>query len=337
MFTIPDALVTFWRKRDAERQAEGLAPVARMGAADFRRIEAIWRAALPEPYKRFMATFGAVEFPDAFCVFEYRRPEPSGATRVAQGDIASMATAETLELAHRHLIANPDNASGKPFFPPDMLCFAGSAGTDQILLELGTATPRIWYWQDSNEAFGEPGNTQLGFVADSFEAFLGILRPLDHHRPAPDPAAGASTGTPLTPDAIDSVEQLAHARLPDSYRAFLSTTGPMAFDPPRDLTYERTEDGMTVVSRVSVGELLGADAIRAALERWFGPDTGDYLPAGFLPIALDASGLPILMGFGEDAGIWYLSGRVAHPWSAADRPLLHRLRPDFPGFASALR
>jgi len=34
VFTIPDALVTFWRKRDAERQAEGLAPVARMGAAD---------------------------------------------------------------------------------------------------------------------------------------------------------------------------------------------------------------------------------------------------------------------------------------------------------------
>lgn len=136
-----------------------------------------------------------------------------------------MASVEVLEIAHRHLIADPDNETGEPFFPPNMLCFAGNAGTDQLLLELGTATPRVWFWKDSNDAFGQNDNRHLGFVADTFDDFINTLRPSDYASAASTETRTPPVCTPQTPAEIDGIEEMAGISLPAAYRTFLATRG----------------------------------------------------------------------------------------------------------------
>ncbi|MEZ5713826.1 MAG: SMI1/KNR4 family protein [Paracoccaceae bacterium] len=334
MFTIPDNVLAFWTERNAERQASGREPVMAMSAEDFRRIETVWGFPLPEAYKRFLSTYGPVEFPDGFSVFDYVGHAPDGGERVLQGDISCMVSAEALESAHRHLIADPDNETDEPFFPPNMLCFAGSTGTDQLLLELGTATPRVWFWEDSNDAFGRNDNRHLGFVAETFEAFIDNLRSNDAAAPAETPRAPVCQ--PQTTHQIDAIEQIAGLPLPASYREFLATMGQTSFDPPRQVGYEYPDEGSIAVSAVGVDEIFGHDTMRKALDHWWGPSAGQFLPPGFLPIGLGVGFQPLLLGFGGAAGIWSLSETVTHPWGPDDQPHLHLIRPDFESFVAAL-
>lgn len=335
MFTIPDKVLAFWQDRNVQRQAAGREPAMAMGAEEFSRIESVWGFALPEAYKRFLATYGAVEFPEAFSVFDYVRKAPDGGEHRSEGDISCMATADALERAYHNLIADPDNETEEPFFPSNMLCFAGSTGTDQLLLELGAGTPRIWFWEDSNDAFGQGDNRYLGFVADRFEDFINNLRPSDDvyaELEAPPPPVCQ----PQTPSQIDAIARMAGAPLPAAYRDFLATSGRASFDPPRQVGYEYPDGGMIVVSAISVDEILGHDQISMALEHWWGPASGQILPPGFLPIGLTSAFQPLLMGFGEAAGIWYLPEPPPAAWGPGDQSCLHLIRPDFESFAAAL-
>ncbi len=335
MFTIPDDVLVFWKNRNAERRTSGRELVRLMDAEDFRRIESVWGFALPEAYKRFLATYGAVEFPEAFSVFDYVRKSSDGEEHRSEGDISCMATAEALERAHYYLIADPDNETEEPFFPPNMLCFAGSSGTDQLLLELGTATPRVWFWEDSNDAFGQGENRHLGFVANSFEDFVNNLRPSDDVFPEQS-ASVPPVYQAQTPSQIDAIARMAGAPLPAAYRDFLATSGHTRFDPPRQVNYEYPDDGMIAVSAIAVDELLGLDQISMALEHWWGPASGQILPPGFLPIGLTSTFQPLLMGFGEVEGIWYLPEPPPPAWGPEDSSRLHLIRPDFESFAAAL-
>lgn len=82
MFSIPRKVLSFWQDQDAQRQAAGREPAMAISAEEFRRIESVWGFALPEAYKRFLATYGAVEFPEAFSVFDYVRKASDGKSAV---------------------------------------------------------------------------------------------------------------------------------------------------------------------------------------------------------------------------------------------------------------
>lgn len=175
----PTPLAAYWDQRNSERIAAGRAPFERLTAADFAQIEATWGYPLPDAYKSFVSIYGCVDFPDAFSGFTYVYARENGPRQEYQGDIAFLNGKDRLLGAHRHLIADPDNDTEEPFFPRFMLPFGNSAGSDLILLELGSDTPRVWYWEDQGDAFGRGDNMLLGYVAPSFEAFLAALRPYE--------------------------------------------------------------------------------------------------------------------------------------------------------------
>jgi hypothetical protein len=177
MFKISAATLEFWKQRDAENLADGFEPSKRMGPDDFRRIEALWGFPLPEAYKEFQSRYGSVEFPDFFCAFDYVYQRETGPKHVHSATIRSATGLETLEMNHKYLIVDPDNETEEPFFPPFMLPFGSDPGTNAILLELGSDTPRVWFWEDQSDAFGRGDNIILGFVANSLEEFINNLRP----------------------------------------------------------------------------------------------------------------------------------------------------------------
>ena len=184
MFNISAATHEFWKQRDAETLADGFEASKRMGPDDFHRIEALWGFPLPEAYKEFQRRYGSVEFPDAFCAFDYvyqreTGPEEREPKHVHTATLRSVTPIETLEMNHQHLIKDPDNETEEPFFPPFMMPFGSDPGTNQILIELGSDTPRIWFWEDQSDAFGRGDNIILGLVANSLEEFINTLRPAE--------------------------------------------------------------------------------------------------------------------------------------------------------------
>lgn len=141
------------------------------------------------------------------------------------------------------------------------------------------------------------------------------------------------SGTPQSDADLDAVSALVGAPLPPAYRRLMMSLGATVFDPPREIRYTFTDfDGVERLSAVAVLEWLGRAQIETALTRWFGDASGAYLPPGTLPIALDGVFNPVLLGFGDHAGVWYLPEPAGHPWSSADDHLLHLLRVDFDSF-----
>lgn len=177
MLQIPDKVLEFWRKDDEDRRARGWSVSQRMGPVEFARIEKLWGFPLPPAYKEFQSKYGSVVFPDFFCAFDYSYQIDDTARHVHPATINSVLDIEGVEARHRYLIDDPDNETEEPFFPPFMLPFAGDPGTNEILLELGSETPRIWFWEEQSDAFGRGDNQILGFVANSIEEFLAALRP----------------------------------------------------------------------------------------------------------------------------------------------------------------
>lgn len=57
-----------------------------------------------------------------------------------------------------------------------MLYFANSADTNQIMLELGSDMPRVWFREDQSDAFGLGDNICRRLVANLLEEFSNNLR-----------------------------------------------------------------------------------------------------------------------------------------------------------------
>lgn len=125
---------------------------------------------------------------------------------------------------------------------------------------------------------------------------------------------------------IAAIEALVGAPLPAAYRDWFGRVGAIRFDPPRSLVYSYLDAGMEAVSSIAVSELFGLSGIQTALQSWWGPERGEYLPPGSLPIGLDGAFCPILLRIKGRTGIWYLPEAVTHPWGPEDEAKLHLLR-----------
>lgn len=174
MFEIKSDTQRSFDEYEIELKSKGR-QLGRMTPEDFARIEGLWQHPLPEAYKTFMETYGPVPFPDV--------GQSSTSYVYKEGDFeqsfacqfTGFVDFETLALNHRYLLDDTDNDTGGPFFPTNMLSFGGDPGQNKFLLELGTDTPRVWFWEDQPDAWGSGNNTRLGLVADNLVTFINTL------------------------------------------------------------------------------------------------------------------------------------------------------------------
>lgn len=174
MFDLKPETLKFFKAHIVERAESGY-PVTQMGLAEFQAIEALWGYALPDAYKAFQMEFGDTAFPDegqSRTTYIYKE---NGFEQGFECVFGGFSNVSTLQTGHQHLIADPDNETETPFFPPHMLPFGSDPGTNLFLLELGTETPAIWFWEDQYDAWGEGDNTRLGYIAPDLSTFIKRL------------------------------------------------------------------------------------------------------------------------------------------------------------------
>lgn len=174
MFELDQQTLEAWAAQ-ADNTPEQGGPPEIMGPKEFAEIEGVYGARLPEAYKTFMSTYGAVQFTDAIPRnFQYLYEE-GPKKQYFQGHIQGFVNTETLMLFFVNLLEEPDNEEEEPFFPRNMLPFASNMDQDCILLELSQDTPRIWYWEDNPYGWGHGSNTRLGYIAPDLKTFIENL------------------------------------------------------------------------------------------------------------------------------------------------------------------
>lgn len=182
MFEIPKDVEERWSKQRAEVTARGTPRVARFTDAEIADIESLFGQSLPDDYKQFVRSFGGAVFYDNTAedveaipyrfIYTYKTGDFS---KDFEGVISAINPPKTITDAHKYMIDDPDNETETSFFPPNMLPFAGDLEQNYLLLELGTDTPRVWFWEDKPDAWGQEDNTLVGFVAESFAAFINMV------------------------------------------------------------------------------------------------------------------------------------------------------------------
>ncbi|NJN05155.1 MAG: SMI1/KNR4 family protein [Rhodobacteraceae bacterium] len=162
---IPAATLAYWTTR-------GFPPATPLEIAE---LEALAGQALPADLIGFLRTHGFVEWDiDIPDTFDYRLGQ-SGQTVVKSAYVGRMASLHSLRDFVRY--GRAENPSlGLPQFPPTYWPVVRTPGQDVVLTELGPSAGRIWYWPERADPWGTGDNTELGFVADSFTAFIEGLR-----------------------------------------------------------------------------------------------------------------------------------------------------------------
>lgn len=152
--------------------------------ADVQTLERGLGIVLPPAYVDFIRQFGFVSFGDDAerrWRFDCRYPQ-GGQVVVRPGHIAFLPRADQVVKAHRILTStlDPDDRS-LPAFPAHFLPVGNDLGQGAVLLELGGAAGqvagRVWYWAEREWRWGTEDNTELGFVAEDFYAFINGLLP----------------------------------------------------------------------------------------------------------------------------------------------------------------
>ncbi|MEM9970259.1 MAG: SMI1/KNR4 family protein [Pseudomonadota bacterium] len=164
-FNIPPDLAAYWRQKDKPKATD----------RDVEVLRTAFDGELPRPYEAFLRTYGYVvfsmDFADSFsAIFD----EGKGAV-TQQGSIAYVMAPEHV-LTACELATRVSHAEGLPAFPPNFVPVGGDTGRSLILLEREPEPGRVWYWPDRDLAWGEVGNTALGYVASDFYEFINGLR-----------------------------------------------------------------------------------------------------------------------------------------------------------------
>lgn len=152
---------------------------AKASEADAALIRGLPPLAVPESYIEFITRYGYLVFDplDDPCEFEYEYREPEMSMKFADS-VSTFMPADKVKAYYHGLVVEEDD--DLPKFPNFMLPICFNPGQSHVLLECGGESDRVWFWEFQGEPWGEGNNVRLGFVADTFQAFLDKLRvPVD--------------------------------------------------------------------------------------------------------------------------------------------------------------
>lgn len=148
--------------------------------ADIAGLEAALNAGLPKGYVDFVSKFGFVIFgrdEERRCLFSYA-VEHEGNRVLREAGLSYLFRPERVLTAHRIMTTTEDPGDeSRPQLPPGYVPIGSDPGQGTLLLEIGEVPGRIWFQPETEWRWGMGDNTQLGFVAEDFEAFINGLRP----------------------------------------------------------------------------------------------------------------------------------------------------------------
>jgi hypothetical protein len=169
MLTLPSALEAMTERKSFDKASQ----------ADVALIRSIPPLPVPETYLEFITRFGYLSFHPLNdpCDFEYAYREPE-LSMTFNDSVKSFMRADKVKAYYNGLVVEEDD--DLPKFPNFMLPICSNPGQSHVLLECGGESDRVWFWEFQGDAWGEGNNVRLGFVADTFQAFLDKLRvPVD--------------------------------------------------------------------------------------------------------------------------------------------------------------
>lgn len=170
MFTPTPAMLASWAA-DNEPKAT---------PADIAMAESALGVRLPDDYKEFVSRYGFVMFgrdAEERNLFSYVIEE-GGQRETRQRGVSFLLELDKAVRNYRYMTSTEDpEDETRPMIPDGYLPIASDAGHGRLLLDIAAHPGQVWFWPQSEWRWGTQDNRRLGFVAESFEAFINGLRP----------------------------------------------------------------------------------------------------------------------------------------------------------------
>ena len=170
MFQITPAMQASWAADDEPKAT----------SADIALTESTLGIQLPDDYKAFVSRYGFVMFgrdSEERNLFTYVIDD-GGQAVTRQRGVSFLFDLDKVVRNYRYMISEEDpEDDSRPMIPTGYLPVASDAGHGRILLDIAAHPGQVWFWPESEWRWGREDNRALGFVAESFEAFINGLRP----------------------------------------------------------------------------------------------------------------------------------------------------------------
>ena len=170
MFDIPSAVRASWAVANEPKAAP----------ADIALAESQLGIQLPADYKAFVTQYGFVVFgqdPEERNLFSCVI-EKAGQTETLRRGVRYLLDLKQVVSGYRYMISEQDPGDeSRPMIPRGYLPVASDAGHGRLLLDIAAHPGQVWFWPQSEWRWGLEDNRALGYVAESFEAFINGLQP----------------------------------------------------------------------------------------------------------------------------------------------------------------
>ncbi len=169
-FNVTPAMLESWAREGTDLPSE----------ADIAAAESALGFALPDDYKAFIRQYGFVSFgrdDEDRCSFSMILGRPWAFLR-EEHSVGYLPSLDKLVQIHRSMTTTDDlDDETRPSIPPGFLPVARDARYGCVLIDVAEHPGRVWFWPESDWRWGTEDNRFLGYVADSFEAFINGLQP----------------------------------------------------------------------------------------------------------------------------------------------------------------
>lgn len=171
-FEIPSKTLDFW-KHDSERRQATDNPVQIFTTEDLAWIEETWGGRVPEDYRLFVTTYGAVSLNApgvaSWIMYVYRDDESE---TWEQGRVFEFLGTEGMKRHRAWMREDPD----KPVFPSGYFPIAQNGLMSFFIMRVGMDASEVFFWEESDDPWGEGANTKLAFVAKNLADLFQNLK-----------------------------------------------------------------------------------------------------------------------------------------------------------------